>query len=66
MRRNAKRIIDNKKINPLYDLEISQAVELNEMCKGESLQGIMYGFVYGYEMGKRATLAEMKCKVKRK
>ena len=64
MRRNVKRIIDNRKINPLYDLETSQAVELNEMCKGESLQGIMYAFVYGYEMGKRATLAEMKRKTK--
>ncbi len=64
MKRSAKKIIDNTKINPLYDLEASQAIELNEMCQGESLQGIMYAFVYGYEMGKRATLAEMKRKTK--
>ena len=48
MKRSAKKIIDNTKINPLYDLEASQAIELNEMCQGESLQGIMYAFVYGY------------------
>jgi hypothetical protein len=64
MRRNVKRIIDNRKINTRYDMDLLEATEIVRISKGEKYDLIFNSFFYGYEMGKRATLAEMKRKTK--
>jgi len=64
MRRNVKRIIDNRKINTRYDMDLLETTEIVRISKGETYDLIFNSFFYGYEMGKRATLAEMKRKTK--
>ncbi len=62
MKRNLKKIITERNINPYYDLNAKEAIEIYQTCDKEPMQCVMYGFLYGYEMGKRATLAELKKK----
>ena len=46
-------------INELYDLKIGEILELHEIVKSDgALKGITLAFLYGYEMGVRATKAE--------
>ena len=43
-----------------YDMDLLEATEIVRISKGETYDLIFNSFFYGYEMGKRATLAEMK------
>ena len=45
-------------------MDLLETTEIVRISKGEKYDLIFNSFFYGYEMGKRATLAEMKRKTK--
>lgn len=60
-KRNVRAIVDARvgNINPNYDLSTDEINQLKELHKGEELFfTIVASFVYGYEMGCRATKAK--------
>ena len=67
MARNVKAIIDGVKVSPYYDInteEIKMIIEYSKTGKEELYETlspcnlVVFGFLYGYEMGHRAAIAE--------
>lgn len=67
--RNVKAIIDGVKVSPYYDInleEIQMIIEYSKTGKEETYETlspcnlVVFGFLYGYEMGQRATTAEQR------
>ncbi len=64
-KRNLRKIAVERaeNVNELYDLRAGDLIELHDIVKEKgAIMGIKVAFLYGYEMGVRATKAEQKNK----
>ena len=59
-RRSIDKAIENLKVNPHYELSISDIKQLREEAQSDSVFLVMKAFKYGYAMGRKATLSEIK------
>lgn len=61
--RNMKEIADATRIDDRYDLTVMQLHELKKIAySGEFFEAFVTAFRFGYAMGSRATLADIKQK----
>lgn len=73
MARNTYKIIEERRLNcnDYYQLTTKEIYEIVERCcpngpNHDTFDLIVDSFLYGYEMGRRATLSEIKNKNKKK
>lgn len=67
MARNMMEIIENCKMNPLYEMDVSELQELYRyVVWNRGVEAIMLSFTYGYALGQRALKSKLKQKEKQK
>lgn len=59
-RRNIDKAIEKLKVNPYYELTLSEIQQLREEAQGDTIFLVIKAFKYGYAMGRKATLSEIK------
>ena len=64
--RDIIKIINDRErnINPYYDIRVKEGIFLSELANQDVFDAISKAFIFGYEMGVRATKAERKMKAK--